>query len=237
MVVEILHKSLTVKVYEKIKGEILSGSLKPGERLVYENMGKEWNVSLTPWREAIIKLKQEGLVEEVSRGGFYIKLFSIKEIEEMYDIREWLEGLAVNLAIPRINKKEMKILFQVYNKFEDSIRNKDINSCVMNDYQFHKYLVKFSKNKKLLAIMETFNIQLASILRTGPHYLEFVNSYLKEHFSIIEAIKNKNTALAEKLIRSHIKNGKIIILKTLKNMNNHNKNATLPEISTSKYKS
>lgn len=216
MVVEILHKSLTEKVYEKIKDEILSGSLKLGGRLVYENLGKEWGVSLTPWREAIIKLKQEGLVEEVSRGGFYVKLFSIKEIEEMYDIREWLEGLAINLAIPRINKKEMKTLFQVYNKFEDSIKNKDINSCIMNDFQFHKYLVKFSKNKRLLAIMETFNIQLVSILRTGPYYLELVNSYLKEHFSIIEAIKNKNTALAEKLIRSHIKNGKILILKTLK---------------------
>lgn len=225
MVAEIFHKSLTEKVYEKIKDEILSGSLKLGERLVYENLGKEWGVSLTPWREAIIKLKQEGLVEEVSRGGFYVKIFSIKEIEEMYDIREWLEGLAINLAIPQINKKEMKTLFQIYNKFEDSIKNKDVNSCIINDFQFHKYLVKFSKNKKLLAIMETFNIQLVSILRTGPYYFEFVNSYLKEHFSIIEAIKNKNTALAEKLIRSHIKNGKILILKTLKNMNNHNKNA------------
>ena len=225
MVSGILHKNLTEKVYDKIKEEILSGSLKPGERLVYENLGKEWGISLTPWREAIIKLKQEGLVEEVSRGGFYVKLFSLKEIEEMYDIREWLEGLAINLAIHRINKKEMKTLFQVYNKFEDSIKNKDINSCIMNDFQFHKYLVKFSKNKKLLAIMETFNIQLVSILRTGPYYLEFVNSYLKEHFSIIEAIKNKNTALAEKLIRSHIKNGKILILKNLKNMNNYNKNA------------
>ncbi len=216
MSVEILHKSLTEKVYEKFKGKVLSGSLKLGERLVYENLGKEWGISLTPWREAIIRLKQEGLIEEASRGGFYVKIFSIKEIEEMYDIREWLEGLAINLAIPRIDKKEMKILFQVYNKFEDSIKNKDINSCVMNDFQFHKYLIKFSKNKKLLAIMETFNIQLLSILRTGPYYFEFVHSYLKEHFSIIEAIGDKNTALAEKLIRSHIKNGKIIILKTMK---------------------
>lgn len=216
MAVEILHKSLTEKVYEKFKDKVLSGSLKLGERLVYENLGKEWGVSLTPWREAIIRLKQEGLVEEASRGGFYVKIFSIKEIEEMYDIREWLEGLAINLAIPRINKKKMKILFQVYDKFEDSIKNKDINSCVMNDYRFHKYLVEFSKNKKLLAIMETFNIQLVSILRTGPYYLEFVNSYLKEHFSIIEAIKKKDTALAVKLIRSHIKNGKILILKTMK---------------------
>jgi len=221
MVAEILHKSLTEKVYEKIKDEILSGSLKLGERLVYDHLGKEWGVSLTPWREAIIKLKQEGLVEEVSREGFYIKFFSIKEIEEIYDIREWLEGLAINLAILRINKKEMKTLVQICNKFEDSIKNKDINSCIMNDFQFHRYLVKFSKNKKLLAIMETFNIQLISILRTGPYYFEFVHSYLKEHFSVIEAIKNKNTDLAEKLIRSHIKNGKILILKTLKNMNNH----------------
>ena len=141
MIVEILHKSLTVKVYEKIKDEILSGSLKPGERLVYETLGKEWGISLTPWREAIIKLKQEGLVEEVSREGFYIKSFSIKEIEEIYDIREWLEGLAINLAIPRINEKEIKTLFQMYNKFEDSIKNKDVNSCIMNDFQFHKYLV------------------------------------------------------------------------------------------------
>jgi len=216
MVVEILHKSLTEKVYEKIKDEILSGSLKLGERLVYENLGKEWGVSLTPWREAIIKLKQEGLAEEVSRGGFYVKLFSIKEIEEMYDIREWLEGLAINLAIPRINKEKMKALFRVCNKFEDAIKNKDISSCIMNDYQFHKYLVEFSKNKKLLAIMETFHIQLVSILRTGPYYLDYVSSYLKEHFSIIEAINNKDTALAEKLIRSHIKNGKIPILKTMK---------------------
>ena len=225
MVAEILHKSLTEKVYEKIKDEILSGSLKPGERLIYENLGKEWGVSLTPWREAIIKLKQEGLIKEVSREGFYIKFFSIKEIEEIYDIREWLEGLAINLAIPRINKKEIKTLFQIHKKFEDSIKNEDINYCIMNDFQFHKYLMKFSKNKKLLAIMETFNIQLLSILRTGPYYFEFVHSYLKEHFSIIEAIGNKNTALAEKLIRSHIKNGKILILEALKNMNNHNQNA------------
>ena len=218
MVAVILHKSLTEKVYEKIKNEILSGSLKLGERLVYENLGKEWGVSLTPWREALIKLKQEGLVEEISREGFYTKIFSTKEIEEIYDIREWLEGLAINLAIPKINKKEMEILFNLYNKFEDSIKNKDINGCITNDVQFHKYLVQFSKNKKLLSIMETFNIQLVSVLRTGPYYFEFVHSYLKEHFSIIEAIQNKNTDLAEKLLRFHIKNGKILCLKTIKNM-------------------
>lgn len=218
MVAVILHKSLTEKVYEKIKNEILSGSLKLGERLVYENLGKEWGVSLTPWREALIKLKQEGLVEEISREGFYTKIFSTKEIEEIYDIREWLEGLAINLAIPKINKKEMEILFNLYNKFEDSIKNKDINGCITNDVQFHKYLVQFSKNKKLLSIMETFNIQLVSVLRTGPYYFEFVHSYLKEHFSIIEAIQNKNADLAEKLLRFHIKNGKILCLKTIKNM-------------------
>lgn len=214
----ILHKSLTEKVYEKIKNEILSGSLKSGERLVYENLGKVWGVSLTPWREALIKLKQEGLVEEISREGFYTKLFSTKEIEEIYDIREWLEGLAINLAIPRINKKEMKTLFHIYDKFEDSVKNKDINGCILNDFQFHKCLIQFSKNKRLLSIMETCNIQAVSILRTGPFYSEVVPSYLKEHYSILEAIKNKNTELAEKLLRSHIQNGKIRILESLKNM-------------------
>ena len=119
----ILHKSLAEKVYEKIKNEILSGSLKLGERLVYENLGKVWGVSLTPWREAIIKLKQEGLIYKVSREGFYVRSFSIKEIGEIYDIREWLEGLAINLAIPRVNKKEIKILFQICNKFKDSIKS------------------------------------------------------------------------------------------------------------------
>ena len=215
MAEEILHKSLTEKVYEKIKDEIMSSSLKRGERLVYENLGKDWGVSLTPWREAIIKLKQEGLISKISREGFYVKSFSEKEIKEIYEIREWLEGLAIHLIISRITEEEINILLNVCNKFKKAVEDNDKDACIMNDFSFHENIVKFSKNEKLYDIIKKYNIQLISILKTGPFYFKNAKKYLEDHYSIIEALRLKDIVLAEKRIRNHIGRGKEAILEEI----------------------
>lgn len=203
-------------IFTKIKKQIISGQLKPGYRLSYENLGKTWGISLTPWREAIIKLKQEGLISEISREGFYVKSFSEKEIKEIYEIREWLEGLAINLTISRITEEEINILINVCNKFKEAIEDNDEDACIMNDFNFHENIVKFSKNEKLYEIIKKFNIQLNSILKTGPFYFKNAKKYLEDHYSVIEALQLKDIVLAEKRIRNHISHGKEIILREIK---------------------
>ncbi len=81
-------------VYGGIKNAIISGEFEPGKRLIEERLAEDMKTSRTPVREAIQKLEKEGLIQRLSRGGFSVKGVSEEEVEEVFGLREVLEGYA-----------------------------------------------------------------------------------------------------------------------------------------------
>ena len=101
---------LREQVYSGIKNAIISGEFEPGKRLIEERLAEDMKTSRTPVREAIQKLEKEGLIQRLPRGGFAVKGVSEEEVEDVFGLREVLEGYAGFLAAARIGDEEMKEL-------------------------------------------------------------------------------------------------------------------------------
>lgn len=207
------HVGLAEKVYEKIKDKILEENLAPNTRLISDQLAEEMGVSRTPVKEALLRLEKEGFVHSVPRSGTYVNRFTPEEMEEIYDIREVLEGVAARMAAISPDPDLLEKMRQACEDYKLGIKQKNVNLCVESDLLFHKLLVKASDSKKLAETLEGFHIQSISIAKRGASYWTYAPTYLDEHCSVLDLISQRKGKSAEKKIREHIRKGKEGILK------------------------
>lgn len=202
------HVSLGEMTYRRIREDILDGKYDPGQRLLYDELAAQLGISLTPLREAFLRLEKEGLVVTKARHGTFIKEFSRKDIEEVFVIREMLEGLAVRLACAARTKEELEQLRQTCASFESYLANRDVRACIKSDFTFHEQIVGCSHNALLRNVIESSNIHNFSLFETGPNYCIHASQYCKAHFDLVDAIESRDERSAEDLMRRHISDGK-----------------------------
>jgi len=114
------HLSLKDRVYQNIKFQIINNNLKPGIRLLEEEIAKAMNISRAPIREAFNRLEKEGFVTIIPRKGAAVSNITTQMIEDIFEIRENLESLAINNSLGKIS---MENLEKIGNNFKKFIRN------------------------------------------------------------------------------------------------------------------
>lgn len=205
---QILRKNLSDIIYERIKNDIIQSKLVPGERILVDQKAEEMGVSKTPFREALVRLEEDGYVTSIPRGGTYVKKILTQEIKEIYEIREMFEALAGRLLVSTINSAQKDELLKVCQQYEAGIKKRNIKACVSADIKFHSLILDLCNNETLKKMTKSLRLQLKSIMEIGNNYFDFAPIYHQEHLAIVNAISNKEEELVEKLIRSHIANGK-----------------------------
>ncbi len=211
------YKPLREVVFESIRGAIISGVLKPGERLMEVQLAEKLGVSRTPIREAIRKLELEGLVVMIARKGAYVADLSVKDIIEVLEVRAALEGLASGLAALRITEEEMRELEMTAQQFDKAIDAEDFDRIIEMDIEFHDRIFRAARNEKLLQINNNLREQ---VQRFRVMYINKSNkskTLAKEHYQIADAISKRNIAMAEKLAESHIENAENYMMEMIGN--------------------
>lgn len=200
------YKPLRELVFESLREAIISGHLRPGERLMEIQLAEEMGVSRTPVREAIRKLELEGLVVMIPRKGAYVAGLSLKDIVDVFEIRGALEGLAAELAAERINEDELEELERYLVRIAEDIDKGDLEKVVATDTDFHSLLYKASRNQRLSQIINNLREQIQRFRTTSLSYPGRMKAALEEHRKIVEAISERNGELACKLAQEHIAN-------------------------------
>lgn len=207
------YKPLREVVFESVRGAIISGVLKPGERLMEVQLAEKLGVSRTPIREAIRKLELEGLVIMMPRKGAYVADLSLKDITDVLEIRATLEGLASGLAALRITDEEIRELESIAKQFRQAIVEGDFDKILQGDIDFHDVIFKASRNDKLVQINNNLREQ---VQRFRIMYINQSNKSMNiadDHFEIARAISERNMDKAEKIAKRHIENAEKYILK------------------------
>lgn len=208
------YKPLRDLVFENLREAILKGDLTPGQRLMEIQLAESLGVSRTPVREAIRKLELEGFVIMEARKGAYVADISIKEISEVLEVRASLEGLAAYLATERISDEEIKELEEIVKSMN---KNLTIEELLEKDVEFHECIFRISNNKKLHNIITSLWEQVYRFRVTYISDNESIPNIIKEHNIILDAIKDRNSELAKKYAKEHIKKAEQFIMdKTLK---------------------
>jgi DNA-binding GntR family transcriptional regulator len=197
------------KVYEYLKSTILSGRFNPGKRLTEEHLAKEMGVSRTPVREALHKLELEGLIKPLETRGFIVSRDSKDEVEELFEIREILEGYALRIISEGISEQVIEQLNGLIEKAEDALRRKKIEEVFKWNTKFHDMLHRLVTEKRRLH-RQMVNVR-KYVLRYRKGSLQYTDGgkrALEGHRKILMALRLKDPELCERIMREHIRQAK-----------------------------
>ena len=197
---------LRVVVFQTLRGAILKGDLKPGERLMELQLASKLGVSRTPIREAIRMLEQEGLAVTIPRKGAEVAKMTEKDMEDVLEIRLSLEGLAVRLSCEKITPAALQELKVAMEDFEAKTRSGQFVEMAKADVKFHEILYKASNNPKLQQLLNNLREQM---YRYRVEYLKDDSIYprlIEEHQKMYDALKSKDSKLAESYVERHLHN-------------------------------
>ena len=180
-------------VFQTLREAILKGDLRPGERLMELQLAAKLGVSRTPIREAIRMLEQEGLAVTIPRKGAEVARMTEKNMEDVLQIREALDELAVQVACDKMTDQQLENLTLAMKNFENAIQAGDLKKTAAD-------------NPKLVTLLNNLREQ---IYRYRVEYLKEKENYpmlIKEHETIVAALKEKNKERVSDAMRCHIRN-------------------------------
>lgn len=202
-------------VFDVLMKAIMQGQLSPGERLLEVQLAEEMGVSRTPVREAIRRLELEGFVVMIPRKGAYVAGLSVDDVESVYEIRTALETLAVRLAAQRMEAEDYRRLDELARQMHETWQEGNVDNWVALDAQFHEYLYKFSRNERLVQMMNNIMEQLSRYRIISLANVEVRHNSLAEHQEVVEALRRRDSNGAAAAAARHIENTKLSLLKML----------------------
>lgn len=183
-------------VYDAIKQAIITGDIAQGAILNEGELARQYGVSRTPAREALLMLSFEGLVNVLPRAGYMVTQITVRDVQEAFHLREILELETVRLAACHINQSQLEILEQRKMGIPPEI------NPIFNR-EFHLVIAEASGNKRLAKLIEQLLDEMERILvydpiLYGPHAPD-------EHERIIEALRLRDEQGAMEAMRHHIR--------------------------------
>jgi len=212
------YQPLREVVCEALREAIRNGVLQPGERLMEIQLAEELGVSRTPVREAVRKLELEGYVIMMPRRGTYVADLSIRDINEVFEIRTSLESLASGLAAERITEEELERLQRLLVSIGTNIASGDMEKIVATDTEFHELLYQASRNQRLIGIISNLREQLTRFRTTSMSFPGRLAATLEEHREIVEAIAQGDVKAARKTAERHMERSEQTLLASMEAM-------------------
>lgn len=198
-------KTLREQIASSIRSSIIDGRIRPGEKLTEEEIARQLGVSRTPIREAFFLLSSEGFVDVEPRRGVIVREVSIKDAEEIYELKGVLESLAVRLAAermtPDIVTELQKINDALYQAAEEA--PVDVRKILTLNGKFHDIIIAACDNTKVIHQLTALRHQSLRynfvFLSAGSRLRESAD----EHRAIIDALVRRDALEAERLMKEH----------------------------------
>lgn len=210
------YQPLREVVCESLREAIRKGILKPGERIMEIQLAEELGVSRTPVREAIRKLELEGYVVMMPRRGTYVANMSIRDINEIFEIRTALESLSNGLAAEHITDEELEHLQRLLVIIGGYIKENNMEKIVDTDIEFHDVLYHAARNGRLIGIISNLRDQLTRFRTLSMSYPGRLEETLSEHKAIVDAIAAHDRKAASHAAEIHMEKSEKTLMKAMK---------------------
>ncbi|WP_328531353.1 GntR family transcriptional regulator [Nocardioides sp. NBC_00368] len=199
--------SIRSRVVDELRARIISGELAPGTHLSEISLAEAFQVSRTPIREALKQLQTEGLVEIRSRVGTFVNAPSRREITELFQMKELLEGAAARLLAQRGRCAELDALRENVERADEAVTSGSIEGYAALVHEFHDLLIAGADNTKLSAHYQTLMNQLAyqRLVFTSLSQPNRPKQSDREHHRVLELIEAKDSESAERVMREHVR--------------------------------
>ena len=205
-----LRQKSTDRVYAALRRKVIDSELAPGSQILEQELAIMLGVSRTPLREALVRLENEGLLEIIPRHGVRIIPMSVADMREIYQVMVSLESSAASaLAARPPSDAALDELDAIYDRMDALLKTDDITGWALEDERFHLKIVELAGNRRLYEIVSNCRDQAHRArmftlrLQTHPQPAQS----MKEHRQIITALRKRDAAKAESLLRGHRERG------------------------------
>lgn len=202
-------------VFNTLRQAILTGEMKPGERLMEIHLANKLGVSRTPIREAIRKLELEGLVIMIPRRGAEVAQITWKNLKDVLEVRRALDVLAIELACDRMTQEELQELYRACEDFAEATKTKDARQIAQADVALHDLIVASTRNNRLIQLVNNLAEQM---YRYRFEYIKDTSQHerlVQEHNDMYQSILRKDKESAARAVRKHIDNQEKAIIRQL----------------------
>ena len=196
----IKKEMLSVQVYRALKEMIANYRFSPGSRLNVEELTKEFGVSRTPIWEAVRRLEQEGLLENIPNRGVFMVEMTLQTALYLYQVREVLEGLAGRLAAGNISDEGIDRLEACLEELKGVVEQGDPVGYSRLDFNFHALIYEASGNPVLQEILGSIKNKMRPLV---PLSQPSLSRGYAEHKIILDALKSRDPKKTEKAMQGH----------------------------------
>jgi DNA-binding GntR family transcriptional regulator len=183
------------------------GHRKPGERLSLDELAKRYNTSITPLRDALQMLSHEGLITIKPRSGYFVTRITLKQLRELFEVREILEVAAVERAAARITEDCLQQLEHVHAGYTGD-DDESYDRYTDENRHFHVLIAQASGNQELAEMMGSLHDRLARFMVVRGAGKTQVHT----HAHIVEALRTHDVAAARQALLDEINETRDIIL-------------------------
>jgi DNA-binding GntR family transcriptional regulator len=192
--------NLTELAYNSVKQYLFNGKAEEGAKLTEEWLATQLGISKSPVREALNRLESEGLILIESRRGAYVRKFSLKEVKDLYELREVLEVYAVGTV--QTTPELLADLAASVAHTEQHLTEHNVMAHVEEDIRFHNMIAAATGNEELRRVLE--NVHHKSLLcRSKTYYLSSATAP-RSHGQILRALVSEDRRAAQAAMREHI---------------------------------
>jgi DNA-binding GntR family transcriptional regulator len=202
--------------YQGIRRMLYTRELVPGQKISYGDLAEKLALSPTPIVQALKRLELLGFVMHEPNKGFHITPFSVKEIEEVYEMRELIEPSLVAAAVQNLSKEGLKALKEAMEAHLTAERDFYLKERLFKNKEFHLTLASLSGKETQIRILQ--NLFDILFLKYGGLPSGSLSRTDQEHQEIYDSVSVRSLERAQKVLKNHITNVKTQVLSSVKKM-------------------
>lgn len=206
----LVKDSLTEQIYGLIKERIITQEYELGQKIDTNEIAENNNISVMPVRDALNSLEDDGLVTKKSRVGYFVRVFSKKEAEDIMEARKMYEIYSVESYFSEFN---LDFLQDLHGKMLELQNNMSRDEFDELDYEFHQHIINISGNDYIIKNYNQINEMIQLFRRLDKDRMEEANC---EHMEIIDFIVRQKLEKSKKSLNNHIEKVKRSLLQNLK---------------------
>jgi len=196
------------ELYNKIRREILSLELIPGQRISEAEISKRLGVSRQPVREIFIHLSHEKLLQIVPQKGTFISLIDLEYVKQVIHMRYLIEKEILVEACDKLSEKTLMTLAHICDLQELIIKDEgDSNEFLALDNKFHRTIFEDSNHKVIWDIIESNNVNYSRFRLLDVLEKPAMGRIVEQHRTLLNHIKDKNTTAIQKMLKTHLFQG------------------------------
>ena len=204
--------------YKGIRHMLYNKELVPGQRIAYRDLAERLDLSPTPIIQALKWLELQGFVQHEPNRGYIMAPFSLKEVEELYEIRELIEPSLVPTAIEKIDKVGLNKLKAALEAHLSAEREFYLKERLFKNREFHMTLASLSGKATQIRILQ--NVFDMLFLKYGGNYFPIasLSSSDQAHQEVYDAVALRSLERAQSVLKNQLTNVKIQVMSSIKKM-------------------